>query len=311
MTQVLAEKIRRLKRDLFIEGETMGGGPLTMAIMEHLKKGYSVMMSPAAARSIRDNLEEVQSLGIEIVEEPPIGKKHEVLGTVDFDFEGIFSFLSHMGEEVNFDSIGIAVQDHGYAIGKSDREFRFERFREALDRGDNLTKFLYQKPPEYYTRMNAIIRTAKKFFHGPVFAVDTKIAAIAGALHVVKERPIIAMDIGNGHTMAALIGREFEILGLLEHHTWLLNREKLEDIIVRFADGELTNEEIYADDGHGCYIQEKVGFGNVKRILATGPKRSLTSGARFKVEYPTPLGDVMMTGPQGIVDLILKAGEYR
>ncbi|MFQ5816111.1 MAG: DUF1786 domain-containing protein [Candidatus Hydrothermarchaeaceae archaeon] len=308
MTQVLAKRIRQTEGDVFICGETMGGGPLSSAVMEHIKKGYSVVMVPAAAMSIRDNLEEVRAMGVEIGDGTPRGEKFETFETMDFDFEGLFDFLSSMGEGIDFDSIGIAVQDHGYAVGKSDREFRFEKFKEALARGADLTKFLYQKPPEYFTRMNAVLRTAKKFFHGPVCVVDTKIAAIAGALHDVRERPILAMDVGNGHTMVALIGDELEILGLMEHHTWLLNKEKLEDLVVRFADGKLTNEEVYADEGHGCHIQEKVGFENVKRILATGPNRGITFGTKLKVEYPTPMGDVMMTGPQGIVDLIEAAG---
>lgn len=282
----------------------MGGGPLSMAVGEHIKKGHSVMMTPAAAVSIRDNLDEVREMGVEIVDDEPRSGKFDIIETKDFDFEGLLDFLSNIGEDTNFDSIGIAVQDHGYAVGKSDREFRFEKFREALENGADLSKFLYKEPPEYFSRMNATLRTAKRFSSGPVFAVDTKIAAIAGAIHDIKERPIMPMDVGNGHTMAALIGEEFEIFGLMEHHTWLLNEEKLGDMLIRFADGELTNEEVYEDQGHGCHIQEKVGYKNVKRTLATGPNRGLTIGSKLEVEYPTPMGDVMMTGPQGIVDLI-------
>ncbi len=308
MTQVLAKRIREAKRDLFVRGETMGGGPLSNAIAGHIKKGYSVKMTPVSAMSIRDNLDEVRGLGVEIAEEIPRSRRFEVLETMDFDFTAFFNFLSGIGEGTNFDSIGIAVQDHGHAPGKSDREFRFEKFRDALEKGAALTKFVYKKPPAHFTRMNATIRTAKRFFHGPVFAIDTKIAAIAGALHDVEERPVIAIDVGNGHTMAALIGGGMRILGLLEHHTWFLDQKKIKDLIVRFADGVLTNEEVYADEGHGCHVQEKVGFKKVKRILVTGPNRSLIVGSKLKVEYPTPMGDVMMTGPQGIVDLILRAG---
>jgi len=304
MTQILARKIRGAKGDLFIRGETMGGGPLSSAVSNHIKNGNSVMMTPDAAISIRDNIEQVRELGVEIVDDEPRSGKFEIIETVDFDFQGLIDFLSAMGEDTDFDAIGIAVQDHGYAEGKSDREFRFEKFREALEDDADLSKFLYKEPPKYFSRMNATLNTAKKFCKGPVFAIDTKIAAIAGAIHDVEERPIMPMDVGNGHTMAALIGDNFEILGLFEHHTWVLNGEKLRDMLIRFGDGVLTNEEVFEDQGHGCHVKEKVGFKNVKRILATGPNRGLTVGSKLNVEYPTPMGDVMMTGPQGIVDLI-------
>lgn len=307
MTQVLAKKIREAEVDVFVHGETMGGGPLSTAVAEHIKKGYSVKMTPTAAMSIRDKLEEVRRMGVEIVNREPMGGKFEVFETVDFDFKGFFEFLAGVGEDKDFDCVGIAVQDHGHAAGKSDREFRFEKFREALEERAKLTDFMYERPPAYLTRMNAIVRTAKKFFDGPVFVVDTKIAAIAGALHGVKERPVIAMDVGNGHTMAALISRGIGISGLLEHHTWLLGKKKLRDLVVRFANGTLTNEEVYADEGHGCHIRKKIGFKNVKKILVTGPNRGLTIRSKLEVEYPTPMGDVMMTGPQGIVDLIMRS----
>ncbi len=304
MTQILAKKLRRIKGDVFIHGETMGGGPLAMAVAEHIKKGYSVDMTPPAATSIRDDLKEVRKMGVKIMKQAPKVKSNRILETIDFDFEGFFQLLSRMGEDADFDYLGIAVQDHGHALGKSDREFRFEKFKEALRKGAELQDFLHKKPPSYYTRMNAALRTARKFYKGKAFVVDTKIAAIAGALHGVEERPAIAMDVGNGHTMAALVGDGYELLGLMEHHTWMLDRRKLEKLVRRFADGELTNEEVFKDNGHGCHVERAVGFKEVKRILVTGPNRSLLYGSALGVEYPTPMGDVMMTGPQGIVDLI-------
>ncbi|MEE8168182.1 MAG: DUF1786 family protein [Candidatus Hydrothermarchaeales archaeon] len=303
MTRVLAKKIQEVKGDVFLHGETMGGGPLTMAVSEHLKKGYTVRMTPRAAKSLRDNLKEVSEMGVEIAKGENEGEGFYTLETRDVDLDLLCQLLSEIGE-YDFDCLGIAVQDHGYAEGKSDREFRFEKFREALEKGAKLQDFLYEEPPSYFTRMNGALRTVRRFFQGRAFVVDTKVAAIAGALHGVKERPVIAIDVGNGHTMAALVGEGYELLGLMEHHTWLLDRKKLEGMIRRFADGELTNEEVFNDEGHGCHVKKAVGMGNVKRILATGPNRDLMVGAKLGVEFPTPMGDVMMTGPQGIVDLI-------
>ncbi len=308
MTQVLAKRLRSIKGDVYIRGETMGGGPLTMAVAEHIAAGYSVRMTPQAAMSIRDDLEEVRGMGVKIVETAPRVKRGNIIESMDFDFEGLFQLLARIGEDSKFDSVGIAVQDHGHAKGKPDRIFRFEKFAGALRKGVELQDFLHVKPPSYYTRMNAMLRTAKKFYKERVFVMDTKIAAIAGALHGVDERPVIAMDIGNGHTMAALVGDGYELLGLMEHHTWMLNRLKLEGLVRRFADGELTNKEVFDDGGHGCHVEKATGFKEVRRILVTGPNRALLYGSGLEVEFPTPMGDVMMTGPQGIVDLIKARG---
>jgi uncharacterized protein (DUF1786 family) len=67
-TQLYAAKIRRLRRDLFCDGYTMGGGAITGALRRHAEK-YRVVMTPSAARTVRDNLDEVRERGIEIGKE--------------------------------------------------------------------------------------------------------------------------------------------------------------------------------------------------------------------------------------------------
>lgn len=54
----------------------MGGGPVNKAIKNHLDKGYRVLMTEQAARTVRDDLERVKSMGIEIV---PSGATHPKL----------------------------------------------------------------------------------------------------------------------------------------------------------------------------------------------------------------------------------------
>jgi len=68
-TKIIANKIRKSNEDLFINGETMGGGPVNRAIKDHIEKGYNVYMTEYAARTVRDNLEYVKSTGINIVSE--------------------------------------------------------------------------------------------------------------------------------------------------------------------------------------------------------------------------------------------------
>ncbi len=150
--------------------------------------------------------------------------------------------------------------------------------------------------------MNAVLRDVKKDFDREVFVIDSKFAAIAGALNGVKERPCLCVDIGNGHTMAAVVDNG--IKALFEHHTHSLTRVTLEDYIERLSNGELTNEEVFNDHGHGCHVVEAVGLKNIKRILVSGPNRRILNKSRLKVEFANPFGDIMMTGPVGIVSLI-------
>jgi len=302
-TRVLARRISRLNSDILLAGETMGGGPMAMAIAKHIEKGYRVLMTESSARSIRDDLQQVKSLGVEIVSEELAGSMRlPRLETRDVDLELIFNLLTTLGEPLP-EVIGVAVQDHGHMPGRSERRFRFERIREMLESGAGLADFLFQDPPSYYTRMNAVIRGIKRSFKGEVLVVDTKFAAIAGALHGVRERPVMCMDIGNGHTMMAVVDKGIE--ALLEHHTHALTGGRLVEYAVRLANGEVSNDEVYGDDGHGCYVRRSVGMQRVKKVLVTGPKRRMLNSSELKAEFANPLGDVMMTGPAGIIDLAL------
>lgn len=309
MTQILARRVVSSRNDLCFHGSTMGGGPLAYAIKNHIRKGFKVAMTPGAAKSLRDNLEQVREMGVEIIAEDEVGEgKGELIETKDVDFPFIKRLLAEVGESSDFDFIGVAVQDHGYAQGKSDREFRFEKFREALEKEGKLYSLGYYNPPAHYTRMCSLVKVIKEHHSGRAFVVDTKIAAIAGALHDEGETPVIAVDIGNGHTTAALMKDRTEVLGLFEHHTHMLKRRLLEDYLRRFAAGELTNEEVFRDGGHGCYSREGVPFRNVKKILVTGPSRGLLTNSDLRVSFANPMGDVMMTGTVGIVDMIKKLG---
>jgi uncharacterized protein (DUF1786 family) len=305
MTQILARRVFCVRGDILFYGETMGGGPLTVAISRHIKSGYHVYMTPRSAMTLRDDLDEVRKMGVVIIDEGEVDDYDcEKIETKDIDFRLIKSLIEGVGEDFEFNYIGIAVQDHGHSPEKSDREFRFEKIRETVEREPHIRGFVYRDPPEYFSRMRSAVRIARKVFGGRIRVVDTKIAAVVGAAHGIRERPIISVDVGNGHTLVALLGEEDRFLGILEHHTSALNKEKLEDMIIRFANGEISHREVYDDGGHGCYIGEEVGMENVKRILVTGPKRHLLIGSKISLEFANPMGDVMMTGPIGIVDLI-------
>lgn len=302
-TRILADKIRK-HRDLLLTGETMGGGFINTAIKNHLKKGYKVTMTENAARTIKDNLDRVKSLGIEIIPESEINPELTDMELKDVDLPAIKEALSQFGVELEFDYIGVAVQDHGFMEGVSDRNFRFKKIREKLNVPRNPEEFAYlNSAPEYFTRMKAVLRTLKNY---NTILMDSKFAAICGATcdeYVESLDSYIALDVGNGHTLAASVF-DGKISGVFEHHTRMLTPNKLNNYIDELAKGILTHEQIHGDGGHGAWITEPIDGFNC--VVVTGPQRKLLKKTDYKLHYAVPAGDVMMTGPTGLI----KAVEY-
>ena len=85
-TKIIAKRIRNHHNDLLINGFTMGGGPINKAIENHIKRGYKVLMTEKSAITIRDDLNRVKAIGIEIV---PEEEKHPEIGRVELkDVDG-------------------------------------------------------------------------------------------------------------------------------------------------------------------------------------------------------------------------------
>ncbi|MBC7320495.1 pyruvate formate lyase-activating protein, partial [bacterium] len=71
-TVMLAKRIRSAtdrRKDVFLHGYTMGGGPLTAAVRRHIASGLRVYATEEAALSLHDNLQRVRSMGVEITED--------------------------------------------------------------------------------------------------------------------------------------------------------------------------------------------------------------------------------------------------
>ena len=62
-SRVLSKRLEALTAELFIHGDTIGGGGIGPALGQHRKKGYKVYMTEEAARTIRDDLNEVRAMG--------------------------------------------------------------------------------------------------------------------------------------------------------------------------------------------------------------------------------------------------------
>jgi uncharacterized protein (DUF1786 family) len=133
--------------------------------------------------------------------------------------------------------------------------------------------------------------------------MDTAFSAILGCLEETN-RPSLIVNVGNGHTIAALL-IERRIEGLYEHHTHELTPEKMEQDLRLFVRGELQGEKVFKENGHGAVTLTRLP--GVFPVIVTGPNRDLFRKTSFKFVFAAPGGNTMMTGPVGLV----RAAQYR
>ncbi|OWT32837.1 hypothetical protein BGI41_05540 [Methanobrevibacter sp. 87.7] len=311
---LIAQKIRNTENNIYFYGEIMGGGKLKNAILEHMEKGYDVVMEKHCAKTIRDNLSQVESYGIKTVNKEDIDKYKDYtkIKLTDIDIDKLSNFLKEYDLNFKFDNIAVAVQDHGYNKDMGDRNFRFEKIREKLNKPLKPEEFgWYGNIPEYYSRMKSVENTLKNKTNieikNTALIMDTKFASICGMCHDDESKKLnsyIVTDIGNGHTTTASI-ENGKIQGIFEHHTRNLTEESLEKYIKKLANGTLTNEEIYNDHGHGAHILNPIK--EIEKVIVTGPKRGLIENTNLDYHEACPGGDVMMTGTIGLI----KSLEYQ
>ncbi|MBI5583287.1 MAG: DUF1786 domain-containing protein [Deltaproteobacteria bacterium] len=288
----IAEATRQ-SRPIFLSGSLMGGGASSQAIRRHLKSGLPVYAEPGPAMTLHDNLEYILEAGVILTETAPAEAvkihlsdiQEEALTALLESFE-----LSRPGHYL------VAVQDHGYSPVESNRKFRFQHWERFLQGRKPLETLLYREVPDYLTRMRALQGTWPQ-----ARVMDTGAAAILGALeddrNPGRAEELLVVNIGNEHTLGAWLV-EGALKGIYEHHTTLLDREKLLDHLDRFVAGAISNEAVYADRGHGC-LNTAPRTGRLPRLLVTGPRRHLLAGTR--AEMAAPYGNMMLSGCFGLL----------
>ncbi len=320
-SQIFAVKVQEATKrmtDLFIQGDIIGGHSFTSALKKHLKKKLRVIVTEPVAYSIRNNLEEVKQLGIEIVQEsPPSQFDGEILTISEINLLELEKFLSNSNETIyDVDVVAIAVQDHGVAPHRtSNRKFRIQQMKAQLMSNSRLENLAYwsQDIPSHFLRMKSAATAVKKQLPSvQVLLMDTAPAAILGALQdpaVKTANLVLSVNIGNGHTMAAIIKSD-QIIGLMEHHTRYLPPRKVEKMLVDFVDGKISDDEIFEDRGHGLFfLTHPPTFKQLEKIVVTGPNRLRLTNANFSIHFAAPGGDVMMTGPIGLVEAVKKKSQ--
>jgi uncharacterized protein (DUF1786 family) len=297
-TRLIANSIERAESDIFLHGYTMGGGAITKAVKRHIEKDFRVFATRRAALTFADNLEKVREMGVIIVEH----SEALPIKTADVDMEFFSALLERIGHQLP-QIFAIAVQDHGFAPNESNRLFRFKMFRRVIEREKSLERLLFSERelPIEFNRMFDAMSSVKDFCGAEVFVSDTSFAAISGLAHFAK-LPALLINFGNSHTTAAVVDKEWEIKSIVEHHTSVLRekgREYTRWFFEKFLKGEIDNDYVLSDLGHGCFVREVIDVGEV---LCTGPNAHLG-------DYEEVRGDPMIVGNIGLRAMLERRGD--
>lgn len=321
-TMILHRQIKQATEHgdpILLTGVTMGGGPSTWATEAHIRVGLSVYATPEAARTFNDDLAVVKEMGIEVVSEDEAKMLPDTIRRLrlrDFDYALIASAFHTFGITLDhLEAVAVGVFDHGNAPANvSDRQFRFDYLDERIRKLNRLSAFAYrgEDVPAIMTRLQSVVDSTQDVDF-PLIVMDTAPAAVLGATLdpkvAARERVIIA-NVGNFHTLAFRLGKN-GIEGLFEHHTGLVDVEKMESLLLALAEGRIRSEDVFNDQGHGALMYDPtplpLGKGEFD-VVITGPRRKLfqPDGSLHRLPalrpyYPAPFGDMMITGCFGIL----------
>ncbi|KAA0259543.1 hypothetical protein FHQ18_01305 [Deferribacter autotrophicus] len=296
-TKYFSRQVSSLKGDIFVGGYTVGGGLINKALKRHLK-GNKVFISKEASKTISDDISEVKADGFLVVEDV----LHPDIFLKEVDKEVLYFIESRC--QCNIDKVLIAAQDHGFRKGVSDREVRIEFLKSFLKNGLKSAKFEAEDIiPENFTRWNSLKKQFNDFDIKNFAISDTSVVAALGAAFCAKKFPVITVDVGNGHTFAAIVDENYNVSAFLEHHTSKLTTEKLISFLKKMVDYNLSHNEIFDDKGHGAHTFfkiENISYDKID-IFVTGPRREELFCENDRVKFANPFGDVMITGCVGLL----------
>ena len=298
-TSLAARKIASVReqgKPVFLHGNLMGGYHTTNAVWSHLQAGLGVYATEVAARTVHDDLDLLRARGIVVTDDPP--RDAVRVEFRDVDLARLERTLAAYDVTMP-QTIAIAAQDHGFSPKASNRLFRFEHWRRFLTPGSTLGDHIWRTPPAYMTRLLAIQRDVP----GAIVA-DTGPVAVLGALEDerVGERAASGaciVNVGNQHVLGLLVRGE-TLLGVMEHHTEAVDRDKLRRLAARLVAGTITHDEVFDDDGHGALVLDAYRrLAPFDFVAITGPNRRL---ARTLGWYEAvPHGAMMLSGCFGLV----------
>lgn len=297
--------------DIVLTGALMGGGPSGWGVADALKAGRKVYATPQAATTLDDNLDAVTQTGVILISEDEVPALPENVVRIemrDFDFNVIRAAFAHFDVSLDhLDALALAVFDHGNAPADvSDRKFRFDYLADRIQTTNQLSAFAYPASdiPFSMTRLQAAAACARNV-DAPVIVMDTAPAAVLGAIqdpqaNLQKRR--IVVNIGNMHILGFRLEKD-TIEGVFEHHSHCFDQPKLETLLHSFAAGSLTNEQVFADHGHGAWLKgtAALALDERKRLVVIGPRRNLLAQSTLHPYFAAPFGDMMIAGCFGLL----------
>jgi uncharacterized protein (DUF1786 family) len=304
-TQVVAQRIRHAtahRKNIHLTGWLMGGGASGYAVQDHLAAGLTVSATPSAARTLHNDPERVNRLGVQICDECPPNSVEIELKDVDIPL--LRETLTQLGIETP-EIIAVAVQDHGYRPGSGNNAVRFEYLQSLLDDGGTFGNMVFREPPSGMTRMQAVFDSVPG-----AYVMDTGAAAVLGALgdpavsKAVRSTGAILVNIGNMHTFATLIKGD-RLYGLFEHHTGGITADRIAELVNQLQSGASDAIRLAKNfDGHGAAVDPAYqNVGPFQFVTITGPNRDIARPLGF--HEAAPHGDMMLTGSFGLVEGVL------
>ncbi len=296
-TRLVAGKISaatRAGKPVFLSGTVMGGGPSVRAVRDHLAAGCALWATPEAALTINDDLDRVAAMGVKIVDSAP--EEAVLVRTADIDAEMYARILKEVGEDLP-GRFAVAVQDHGFTPGRSNRGFRFKIWEDFMAAGGRLSDLAYTAVPPHFTRMQAVQDTLPG-----ALLMDTCGAALLGALYDRRVREAAAgggvavVNVGNQHTFAALVRGE-QVFGLFEHHTGMMTGPAIAGYLAELMNGTIDGGAVKENGGHGAVSPDRAF--QPELVAVTGPRRDMLEG--YSYYFPAPGGNMMLMGCFGLV----------
>jgi uncharacterized protein (DUF1786 family) len=314
----LIKQATQNRKPILLSGVTMGGGPASWAVEAHAKAGLPVYATEQAAKTLDDDLEKVAGMGITLLSEdeaaslPDSVQRFELK---DFDFSTIAQIFTDFGVSLaDLAAVAVAVFDHGEAPPDvSDRQFRFDYLDERIRTRNDLRAFAHlpEDIPPAMTRLKAVAQSSRQM-DVPLVVMDTAPAAVLGASFDRQVRPKtrkLVANIGNFHTLAFRLG-ETGVEGVFEHHTGLIDAQKLETMLLELAQGTLQHETVFNDHGHGALVYDKTPYpmdSTDFNVVVTGPRRNMlatgvdSTGSILRPYFAVPFGDMMIAGCFGLL----------
>ncbi len=303
---------------IILHGEIMGGEPWHKTLYELARNGLKVYSTKQAAMSLKYDLSMVRKRGITILSEDEISdyireNPEATVRTSDVNWnrlERLFDSMNYSFSDI--DAVLVCSQDHGFPPNSeiSVKAFRTKMHTALLRATRTMSALLFNDHsiPDEFPRLASNLEAIHQRFekNSLAYVMDSSLAVLSGvfldpAVSLAKWNLIL--NFGNGHTIVGMFSPGGKISGILETHTHLVakNPTRFRLQILDFLNGSLQNDTLLEMGGHGCAYFED--FSPPDNVWVIGPRRSLAKSLDMDYSFAHPIGNMMMSGPLGMLRL--------